>query len=220
MLFTFLQEYHNIWRTDFKHTKQFISYDINEFAYLHKKVVFKILYSVGNDTCKNIYSFKNGLEDKLETIKLHKPQFSTIESQLDTYINLEIDGFRVEIAFAYQIYSSSTPLFESYVNDEHTMLNGTHIDGIVKGLVNGTQEYIKESNLTTSYKANTKGIKKNLIAFINIRIDKPNFLLATKSKLGNKEIVKPLKDHIAPIFLQKLHDNKEVTDKFLNRFQI
>ncbi|WP_299892339.1 hypothetical protein [uncultured Lacinutrix sp.] len=205
-----------IWGDNFEWNENFISHEISEFAYLHKKVKFKFLYQVGNENCNIIYHFKNGLSDRLEIEKLSGLGGSYFETSIDE----QIENFRIEVAFAFRDYTVDEPFLRSFVNDYYTHENGSHVDGLLKGLTYGVMKYFQKHNLTEVFKISEKGMKENLIAAINIRMEAPVFSGCVKNKLSNSEIIEPIANYVSDLLFKKIEENEESTKKLIQKFEI
>jgi len=205
-----------IWGDDFKWNEHFISQEISEFAYLHKRAKFKFLYQVEDETCKLIFHFKNGLSDRLNLEKLKGLGGSYFETSIDQ----QIEDFHIEVAFAFREYTVDAPFLKSFVNDCFTHENGSHVDGLLKGLTYGVMQYFQKHNLTEVYKISEKGMKENLVAAINIRMDAPIFSGCVKNKLSNSEIIEPIANYVSEILLKKIEENDTSAKKLIQKFKI
>ena len=68
----------NIWGTNFKWNKIYLTHQLQEFAYLYKQTKFEITYKEDEDDCKLIYHFKNGLKDRIDRLGLYPITVSTL----------------------------------------------------------------------------------------------------------------------------------------------
>ncbi len=205
-----------IWSNQFDWNENFISHEISEFAYLHKNAKFKFLYRVEDETCNITYNFKNGLSDRLEIEKLRGLGGSYFETTIDE----QIEDFRIEIAFAFRDYTVDEPFLKSFVNDYYTQENGSHVDGLLKGLTYGVMKYFQKHNLTEVFKISEKGMKENLLAAINIRMEAPVFSGCVKNKLSNSEIIEPIANYVSDLLFKKIEENEESTKKLIQKFKI
>jgi len=205
-----------IWTNDFVWNTSFINFEIREFAYLHKEAKFKVTYPIDGEICNVIYFFKEGLKDRLNIEKLRGLGGSYFDSVLDT----KIEDFDIEIAFAFRDYIVDEPFLKSFVNDYYTPENGSHVDGLLKGLTYGVMKYFQKHNLTGTYRISEKGIKENLMAMINIKMETPVFSGCVKNKLANAEIIEPIADHIASFFFKKIEADEASTKKLIEKFAI
>jgi len=205
-----------IFTNDFTWNASYINYEIREFAYLHKEAKFKVTYQAENEVCNVIYSFNNGLKDRLNIEELRGIGGSYFDSVIDT----KIADFNIEIAFAFRDYVVDEPFLKSFVNDYYTSENGSHVDGLLKGLTYGVMKYFQKHNLTGVYRISEKGIKENLMAMINIRMEAPVFSGCVKNKLANPEIIEPIADHIACFLFKNIEEDEASTKKLIEKFAI
>jgi len=205
-----------IWGKDFKWNKIYITDKLREFAYLYKQTKFEINYKEDNEDCKLIYHFKNGLKDRIDIEILNGLGGSNFETEIDE----KIEDFRVEIAFAFRDYSVDAPYLKSYANDYFTFENGTHVDGLLKGLTYGVMKYFQKHELVNKYKISEKGMKENLVAAINIKMDAPLFSGCVRNKLANPEIIEPIANYIAELFFKKMEQDDEATKRIIRKFEM
>lgn len=205
-----------IWKDNFEWDENYITHEIKNFAYLHKNTKFNIHYKVDKEECKTIYHFKNGLKDKLNIEKLNGHGGSYFETEIDE----KIGDFHLEAVFAFRDYSVDRPYLESYVNDHYTHENGTHVDGLLKGLTYGVMKYFQKHKLTEVYKISEKGMKENLIAALNIRMEASVFSGCVKNKLANSEIIEPITNYVADLLFKKIEEDEESTKKLIRKFEM
>jgi topoisomerase-4 subunit B len=205
-----------IWKNEFDWLESFINHEIREFAYLHKKVKFKVSYKIADEQCNIVYFFENGLKDRIEVEKLK----GLGGSYFNTYFVKKIKDFNIEVAFAFRDYTVDEPFLKSFVVDYYTHENGSHIDGLLKGLTYGVMKYFQKYDLTEKYKISEKGIKENLIGIINIRMDAPVFSGCVKNKLANPEIIEPIANYVSELLFEKIEADKESTEKLIRKFEI
>lgn len=205
-----------IWKNEFNWMESFINHEIREFAYLHKKVKFKVSYEIANEQCNIVYFFENGLKDRIDVEKLK----GLGSSYFNTYFTNKIKGFNIEVAFAFRDYTVDEPFLKSFVNDYYTHENGSHIDGLLKGLTYGVMKHFQKYDLTEKYKISEKGIRENLVGIINIRMDAPVFSGCVKNKLANPEIIEPIAKYVSELLFEKIEADKESTEKLIRKFEI
>lgn len=190
--------------------------EIKNLAYLHKGKTFVIIYPVGNETCRAVFNFQNGLKDKVEVEKLK----GLGGTYFDTYFEKDFENFSVEAAFAFREYSVDEPFLISYVNEHYTHENGTHVNGLLKGLTYGVMKHFQKHELTQKYKISEKGMRENLIGAIHIKMEKPQFSGCVKNKLASPEIVEPLADYVSDLLFEKIENDAESTEKIVRKFKI
>jgi DNA gyrase subunit B len=205
----------SIWET-FKIEPELVSDIFKEIAFLHKNEIFEINYSVKNEPCKIIYSFENGLQNKIE-IEKNKGLGSTI---FDTWFEVQLENCFVEAAFGFREYSVDEPYLKSYANDHYTHEGGTHVEGLLKGLTYGVMKHFQKHELTQKYKISEKGMRENLVAAIQIRMENPMFSGCVRNKLASSQIIEPIANYVADLLFQKIENDPESTEKLVRKFQI
>lgn len=206
----------SIWGKDFKWNKIYMTHSLREFAYLYKRAKFELKYKEDEENCRVVYHFKNGLKDKIDIEILDGLGGSYFETEIDENIGF----FHIEAAFAFREYSVDAPYLKSYVNDFLTFENGTHVDGLLKGLTYGVMKYFQKYELTEVYKISEKGMRANLVAAINIRLKGANFSGCVRNKLASSEIIEPIANHVAQLLFEKIEANEEATKQLVRKFKI
>lgn len=205
-----------IWRENFEWNESYITHEIRDFAYLYKETKFVINYNVGNEKCKIIHHFKNGISDRLKISKLN----GLGNCLLETFFNQKINDFYLETAFAIRDYSVDKTFIESYVNDHPTIENGTHVEGLLKGIRNGIRRYFVNQSLDGLGKISKKNVEKNLIAIVNIRLETPSYGGCVKNKLLNSEVINPIADYASSLVFQKLKEDNKLVEKLIQKFEL
>jgi DNA gyrase subunit B len=205
----------SIWGSSFLLNSNFISNEVKQFAYLNKNSQFEVKYIDDNQPCRVIYHFENGLQDKLQLEQLN----GLGKSLFDTSIKHQSENFKIEIAFAFREYSVDEPILKSYVNNYYTHENGTHVDGLLKGLTYGIMRYFQKQQVS-HYKISEKGVKESLVAFLHIRMEQPSFVGCVKNKLANPEILEPITSLVADSLFQQMESDSETTQQLIRKFEI
>jgi len=205
-----------IWNEDFEWNENYITNEIRNYAYLHRRVKFELNYKVEGEECKVIFKFKNGLQDRLNIEKLN----GLGSCFFDTWFEEKIGDFTVECAFAFRDYSVDESFLKPYANDFYTHENGTHVDGLLKGLTYGVMKYFQKNDLTEAYKISEKGMRQGLIAAINVKLDAPVFSGCVKNKLANPEIIEPISDYVSELLFKKIEADEIGTKKLIRKFEI
>lgn len=190
--------------------------EIRNLAYLHKGKTFVVIYPVANEVCKAVFNFENGLKDRIELEKLK----GLGGTYFDTYFEKKFENFSVETAFAFREYSVDEPFLLSYTNEHYTHEDGTHVDGLLKGLTYGVMKHFQKHELTQKYKISEKGMRENLIAAIHIKMEKPQFSGCVKNKLASPEIVESLAEYVSELLFEKIENDSESTEKIIRKFKI
>jgi len=81
-------------------------------------------------------------------------------------------------------------------------------------------KYFQKYNLVNEYKISEKGMKENLIAVINIRLDAAVFSGCVKNKLANSEIIEPISNFVADLLFEKIEADEESTKKLIQKFKV
>lgn len=206
----------DIWKMNTPWNTTYITNQLREFAFLNKKVKFEINYKVDNEECRLIYHFKNGLSDRINLELLNGLGGSYFKTVIDTPIN----DFHIELAFAFRDYSVDYTFIKSYVNNSFTSENGTHVDGLLKGLTYGVMKYFQKYKLINQYKISEKGIKENLVAAIHIKMKAPQYGGCVKNKLINSDIIEPIADFVTELFFQKMEEDEVATKRLIKKFEM
>lgn len=204
-----------IWK-DFVLPISVLLHSLEDFAYLHRRQSVQLKYKVDGHACKVHYAFHDGLMDRLK-IEKWKGLGNTY---FDTHLIEQIDGIKLEIAFAFRDYWVDQPFLRSYVNAYPTTEHGSHMDALLNGLVYGTMRYFQKHKLTEQYKISEKGIAQRLVGLIHVSMDEPLFSGCVKNKLANPEIITPIADFVATTLFQKLEMEPNSTEKLIQLFEI
>ena len=205
-----------IWEIDTFWNENFFLEEIRNFAYFHKKRTFRLNYFIDKEPCHIVFKFPNGLLDRLylEKLRGHGNTF------FDTSIEVEFDGFSVNIAFAFHSYDVDEAFLKSFVNDAYTHEGGTHVEAVLKGITYGVMKYFQKHELTNDYKISQQAVKAHLLAIININIEIPTFGGCVRNYLTNPEIITPISDYIAEVFYQKVETDNEAREQLIRRFRV
>jgi len=206
----------SIWGTEFNWNNIYLTHQLREFAYLYKRTKFEIKYKEDTEDCRLVYHFKNGLKDRIDIEILNGSGGSYFETEIDE----KIEDFQIEVAFAFRDYSVDSPYLKSYANDYFTFENGTHVDGLLKGLTYGVMKYFQKHGLVNKYKISEKGMKENLVAAINIKMNAPVFSGCVRNKLANPEIIDPISNYVAELLFKKIEQNEEATKRLIRKFEM
>ena len=148
---------------------------------------------------------KNGLRDLLEENMDHEPLYPII--------HLRGDDIEVAITHGNQ-YGED---YYSFVNGQHTIQGGTHLQAFREVLVKTIRDFYKKD-------FDPSDIRASIVAAISIKVEEPVFESQTKTKLGSKDIGPngpSVRAHVAN-FLQKeldnfLHKNHDISEVLLRR---
>ena len=205
-----------IWGSEFKWNSNYLSYELREFCYLNPKVKFEISDETGQESNTNTYQFKNGLSDRLEIEILNAIGSCYFKHS----INLKNEKFEFQAALAFRQYSVDQNFIRTYVNNEITPENGTHLDALLKGLTYGVMKYFQSENLVDEYRISEKGMKEGLVCMINIKIENAIYSGCVKNKLANSEIIEPIAKHVSEELFNSILGDNESTQKLIDKFKI
>jgi DNA gyrase/topoisomerase IV subunit B len=91
---------------------------------------------------------------------------------------------------------------------------------LLKGLTYGVMKYFQKHELTEKYKISEKGMKENLVAAINIKMDAPVFSGCVKNKLANPEIIESIANYVAELLFKKIEKDEKATERLIRKFEI
>ena len=125
------------------------------------------------------------------------------------YIDGEIDGSYVEVAFQYA--EEYTENIHCYVNNINTKSGGTHLDGFRDALRRCLSNYGKKENMFKGeIVPSGEDFREGLTAIVSVRIAEPKFESQTKVKLNNPEL-KTIVNGVVSEFLAKyLEENPKI----------
>jgi DNA gyrase/topoisomerase IV subunit B len=187
---------------------------IKTLAFLNKDKTFELKYFVDNQPCRIIYHFKHGLKEMLDVRKL----IDWDQTVFDTHIEKDFESFSVELAFAFQRYGSKDSYLKSFVNDHHTVNNGTHTFALISAIIEAAKKYVEKHLPKKKFVITKQTVLSFLLCAIHIKMKQPSFAGATMNQLQNREIIKPLSDYIADLLFEKLESNKEEAESIISHF--
>jgi DNA gyrase/topoisomerase IV subunit B len=205
-----------IWGNEFAWNSNYLSYELREYCYLNPKVQFEITEQKKDFSNTNIYQFKNGLSDRLEIEILNGIGVCYFKH----HFLFKTDKFELDAAFAFRQYSVDQTFIKTYVNNEITPEDGSHIDGLLKGLTYGVMKHFQTEELVNDYKISEKGMKQGLVCLINIKMDDAIFSGCVKNKLANSEIIEPIASYVSELLYDSILKDKESTEKLIYKFKI
>lgn len=205
-----------IWGQNFQWNSNYLSYELREYCYLNPKVKFEITESTNQLSNTNTYKFVNGLSDRLEIEILNGIGVCYFKH----HIIQETENFKLDVAFAFRQYSVDQTFIRTYVNNEITPENGSHLDGLLKGLTYGVMKHFQAENLVNEYKISEKGMKQGLVCLMNITMDDAVFSGCVKNKLANSEIIEPIAKNISELLYKSILSDEESTNKLIDKFKI
>lgn len=202
-----------IWGNDFNWDAMFLVSELCQFAYLYKQTAIDIRYQMNNEECRAYYHFERGLLDRIR----HEALKGLVASSLEVYIDEEIDGFHLELAFAFRGSFVDPGFLRSYVSDYYTHENGSHVEGLIQGIRDALRKYITQQENSEEYDLSTENIRRPLIAILNIKMEDARFSGSVKNHLCNPEIVEPIANRVSQILLQKMMGDPKASESLLRQ---
>ncbi len=206
----------SIWGKDFEWKTNYISYELREFCYLNSRIKFKITEETDTVSNTNTYQFKNGIADRLE-IEMFNGHG---QCYFHHHIKKDFKDFKFEVAFAFREYTVDQGFIKTFVNNEITPENGTHLDGVLNGLTYGVMKYFQANSLTEKFKISERGMKEGLLCIINIKMENPVFSGCVKNKIANPEIIAPIANLISEELFKSIISDNNSTHKLIDKFKI
>jgi DNA gyrase subunit B len=179
------------------------NYFVEEFrtlAYLYKGKLLTLEYMVGDIPSSVVFKFDRGLSELIDVERFH----GHAESLLSTRIEHQFGEFSIDLAFCFRGTPVDTPYLISFVNEERSMEHGTHVAGMVDGILSALINFQNEVGVVTDSRLTRESITKLWIAAIHLRIEKPLFEGAIRSKVINRSIAGPIANVVGENFLGKL----------------
>lgn len=119
------------------------------------------------------------------------------ERQLPTFeINETSAGIRVEIAASWGPTWAGS--IESFANVHRTTGGGTHVRGLVSGLVGGMRKVLP--NPPRRSRSIERAVTAGLVAVVCVRLDDPTYESPTKSILSTARVAKVVRDVVGRSF--------------------
>ncbi len=183
----------------YKFRKAYVEDMLKTYAYLNSGL--KIRYN--GDLIYSKTGLIDLLNDKISTDILYP------------IIHLKDDDFEVAITHGVQ-YGEE---YYSFVNGQHTIQGGNHLQAFKEAYVKVIRDYYKKD-------LNFADIRSSIIAAISIKIENPIFESQTKTKLGSKEmspggtsIRNYIMDFLSRHLDNFLHKNDDVSNALFKKIQ-
>lgn len=186
--------------------------ELRELAFLSPNKKFEIKYSENNEQTRIIYSFENGLFERL------KLENNWADAKFTNHSKKDFGNFSIDFVFGLSPFSYDNKFIGSYVNFAETKDHGTHVIGLTKGLKKGLKAYLKKHLPKQKILITGSSIKKHLIAAIHVQIVKPTYWGPTKARLQNYEVIKPISEYVAETLLKELEKDSKSAEEFIKRF--
>ncbi len=182
-----------IFGSSFSFHPEFILKRIQYYSFLNSGLVIRLN---GQE-----FTSKNGLLDLLE--------YEVTEGER-LYDPLHVTTKNTEIAFLHTGHYGEGNF--SFVNGQHTIDGGTHVNAFREALVRALNEYSKKSLQSVD-------VREGLIAAVSVKVQDPIFESQTKNKLGNSDIKSSLQQEMKIALLDLFYKNPEVSQAIIERVQ-
>ncbi len=187
---------------------------LRELAFLNPLVKITLEDERANE--KEEFHYPGGLKDFVSyvdtgTTTYIKPVFFEGEEKDD-------DGAlsQVEVCFQYNDGYSENVL--SYVNNIHTLEGGTHVTGFRGALTRTFNNYANNANgKKTKVTLSGDDFKEGLTAIISVKVAEPQFEGQTKTKLGNSDIERIVRNIVSDKLSIFLDSNPASAKKIINK---
>jgi len=166
----------NFFSNILKYDEKIIGNRLKELCYLNKKLT---IYFVRKNMDEDTYSCEEGLASYLKEIEHVNNEIIAVTD--------EYNGIKVDFAFAWKHQKGH---MQSFANNINTIDGGTHVNGLIIGLVKAIKEHRSCEFTSKHYKDK---IVKNLVAIIHVNIADPKFGSPTKDRLINETVYEAVK---------------------------
>ncbi len=108
-----------------------------------------------------------------------------------------IEGGEIEVAMQ---WTSGEGCIESFANYQPTRWGGTHVEGLHEGVREAVlDDWRKRKVLADARPApNGEDCRAGLTAVLSVRVQEPHFVLATRERLYNPEVIAPIRQATRP----------------------
>ncbi|APR75367.1 DNA gyrase subunit B [Minicystis rosea] len=105
---------------------------------------------------------------------------------------------------------------ESFANIERTTEGGTHVKGLVEGLVDGLRAFLPDERLGKDNARVRNAVRERLEAVVCVRLQDPNYGAPTKDELVTPRAVDAVRTVVAPAFTAFLQSTPAVAERMLS----
>ncbi|WP_408956091.1 DNA topoisomerase (ATP-hydrolyzing) subunit B [Natroniella sp. ANB-PHB2] len=157
---------------------------LQESAFLNKNLEVLLIDRRAEEEKEVRYCYDGGLEAFVEFLN----QNQTVLTDDLIYIEKEVDGIYVEVAFQYN--KSYNQRLYTFANNINTHDGGYHLTGFKTAITKAFNNYAKDNNLFRKKDPKLTGsdLREGLTAVVSVKLPDPQFEGQTKTKLGNSEI--------------------------------
>jgi DNA gyrase subunit B len=185
---------------------------LRTLAYLYRGKTICLVYEMNGRSGNAVFRYVGGLSDLIGCQRLYEHA----EPVFVTALEHDFGEFSLDIALHFRGTSVDTPYLVSFVNEERSMEDGTHVEAVLKGLFAALVHFQSESTSSSHHKLTMKGVAKLLVAAVHLRMEKPMFEGAIKGRVVSKSIVGPISNHVGEVFLARLRAEPEQADDLVS----
>ncbi|MGC4090515.1 MAG: ATP-binding protein [Polyangiaceae bacterium] len=127
-------------------------------------------------------------------------------------VNELVGDVRVEVAARWHSHRRST--IESFANIERTTDGGSHVRGLINGLVKGLRRAAPKPCDGMSKKQLVAPLSRGLDAVVCVRLNDPTYDAPTKTKLLTPAVEAAVKAAVSDAFTAFLRDNRRLRRRF------
>ncbi len=180
-----------------KYDEKIIDKRLNEICFLNKKL---IIYFVRKNMDKDTYICEEGLTSYLKAMEHVNNEIIAVTD--------EYNGIKVDFAFA---WSNQKGHMQSFANNINTIDGGTHVNGLIKGLIRAIKENRSSDIASKHYK---DIIVKKLVAIVHVNIADPRFGSPTTDRLINETVYEAVKNIVYKASTNEFANNTKFLEFF------
>ncbi len=186
---------------------------LREYAYLTAGIKFELVDHRTDETCN--YYFEGGIKTFLDHLNRNKK----VAHAKPFYVNKEVDGVMVEVAFQYNdSFNENILCFANHVKNPE---GGTHLTGFRGALTRTINDYARKKSYLKEGDENltSDDVREGLTAIISVKLDSATlqFEGQTKAKLGNTNVRQAVetvvKESLDLFFEENPHEASAIVEK-------
>ena len=191
--------------------RKIIENRLRENAFLLKKIQFTFIDEKNNK--KDSYYYENGVVSFVEYLNEDKSKIN----EEPIYFHGTEGKFELDVSFQFCKAVYDERVF-SFVNTVRTIDGGTHEVGFKAGMTRAFNDYAHKYNLVKDKdKVNGDDYREGMIAVLSCRMQDPQFVSQTKSKLGNSEVKSIVEGIIYEQMTYFLEEHKPLAVELINK---
>jgi DNA gyrase subunit B len=161
---------------------------LRQLAFLNPGMAFHLNDERQVPASRETYQAPNGLADAVRFLNgARAPVHPNV-----LLFHAPIEGGEVEVAMQ---WTSDEEVIQSFANDQPTPLGGTHVAGLNEGVREAVLDHWRESKELADVRPapNGEDCRAGLTAVVSVRAQEPQFVTATRERLGNSELLAPVR---------------------------